>query len=83
VLGGLLNTWYLHVLPPNSPVPDCAFGDGFTDGGLGIVSARSFHPGGVHVAMADGSVRWIGNAIDQIVWQAAGTRNAGELVCFE
>ncbi len=78
LLGGLLNTWYLHVLSPNSQVPDCALGVGILDGGPGIVTARSFHHGGVHVGMADGSVRFAANTIAPQVWHALGTRNGAE-----
>ena len=83
LLGGQLNTWYLHVLPPNSSIPDCALGAGLVDGGIGIVSARSLHKGGLHVAMADGSVRFVANVIDLDVWRAIGTRNGGESVSIE
>ncbi len=76
LLGGWLNTWYAHILTPNSPIPDCGFGPAAVDGGAMVVTARSFHVGGVHVAMADGSVRFVSSDIDLRVWRAAGTRNA-------
>ena len=41
-------------------------------------SSRSMHPGGVHVLLADGSVRFIADSIERDVWQAAHTRNRGE-----
>ena len=40
-------------------------------------AARSRHPGGVNVAMADGAVAFISDSIDLIVWRSAATR-AGE-----
>ncbi len=40
--------------------------------------ARSFHPGGVQAVLADASVRFVSNSIDTAVWQALGTREAGE-----
>jgi prepilin-type processing-associated H-X9-DG protein len=40
-------------------------------------AARSKHPGGVNVAMADGAVAFISDSIDLIVWRSAATR-AGE-----
>jgi prepilin-type N-terminal cleavage/methylation domain-containing protein/prepilin-type processing-associated H-X9-DG protein len=41
--------------------------------------ARSQHSGGVNVAMADGSVRFVTNGIDLAVWRALGTRSGGEV----
>jgi prepilin-type N-terminal cleavage/methylation domain-containing protein/prepilin-type processing-associated H-X9-DG protein len=34
---------------------------------------RSYHPGGAQVGLADGSVRFVADTIDQVVFQAAGT----------
>jgi prepilin-type processing-associated H-X9-DG protein len=42
--------------------------------------ASSAHPGGVNVAMADGSVRFIKSSIAQSVWWGLGTRNGGEVI---
>ena len=39
--------------------------------------AQSDHSGGLHVAMADGSVRWVSNSVNTISWFNAFTR-AGE-----
>jgi prepilin-type N-terminal cleavage/methylation domain-containing protein/prepilin-type processing-associated H-X9-DG protein len=43
-----------------------------------VLWARSEHPGGVNVAMADASVRFVSNFVDQTAWRAAGSRNGGE-----
>lgn len=83
LLGGFLNTWYSHVLLPNSPIPDCSIGPAMIDGGPGIVSARSFHTGGVNVVNADASVRFTSDRINDTVWRAAGTRNLGEVASFD
>ena len=45
-----------------------------------IVSARSYHPGGVSASMADGSVRFISESIDVTLFRALGTRAGGEVV---
>lgn len=49
-------------------------------GKRGYAAARSQHPGGVTVAMADGSTRFVQDGVDWIVWRAAGTRNLEETV---
>lgn len=41
------------------------------------VTARSYHPGIVNVALMDGSVRSISEGIDSEIWRALGTRQSG------
>ncbi len=48
------------VLPPNKP--SCSYASG--DAGDGIWTAGSFHPGGCHIVMGDGSVHFISENID-------------------
>jgi prepilin-type N-terminal cleavage/methylation domain-containing protein/prepilin-type processing-associated H-X9-DG protein len=64
---------------PNSNSPDCSAWGGVGTG-LGNFSARSAHPGGVNVAMCDGSVRFIKDSISQVNWLSLGTRNGGEVL---
>jgi prepilin-type N-terminal cleavage/methylation domain-containing protein/prepilin-type processing-associated H-X9-DG protein len=45
-----------------------------------LLSANSNHPGGVNLALTDGSVRFIKNSISLVTWQALGTRNGGEVI---
>jgi len=72
--------YYKHTLPPNSRISDCML-PGF--GALfGIVTARSWHPGGVNVLMADGAVRFFGDSVDLDVWRAISTADGKELVSF-
>ncbi len=47
------------------------------------VTARSYHTGGVNVAMMDGSVRWFSDDIGLGVWQAYSTRDGGEIIPSE
>lgn len=76
MIAGKVFTAYNHVLAPNSPVPDCTSSPlTFNDSATG---ARSWHPGVVHVAFADGSTRAVGDAIDLRVWRAMATRDRGE-----
>ena len=51
-----------------------------TNAGMSNVADRSAHSGGVNAAMADGSVRFVVNDIQQAVWSAMGTRAGGETV---
>lgn len=43
-------------------------------------AARSMHPGGVNVTMADGSVNFFTDNISLSVWRSMGTRAGGELI---
>lgn len=74
--GARYSTFYASVTP-NSSVPDCG---NQHNNGTGVFAARSYHPGGVNAAFADGSVRWVGSSIDTGVWRALGTRDGGELI---
>jgi prepilin-type processing-associated H-X9-DG protein len=69
-----------HLLTPNSPISDCKR-HGTTDRHLqGVFTASSYHPGGVNSLWMDGSVRFVGDAIDTFVWRAVSTRAEGEQV---
>ena len=74
--GFLLSALYTHTLPPNYRGRDCIRHHTFDQGHL---ASRSHHPGGVNVAMTDGSVRFVGDRIKLEVWKALGTRSGGEL----
>ena len=76
-------------LPPNNMVPDrlnwCANNPVPQAPCIWIetdmfVSVRSYHPGGVNMALADGSARFISDAIDPVLFQGMGSRNGGEVV---
>ncbi|MBA4031823.1 MAG: prepilin-type cleavage/methylation domain-containing protein [Planctomyces sp.] len=88
------NVGFTPILPPNSPscINDA---NGSSDGASSVLSASSFHTGGVHALMADGAVRFISDNIDagslgatantlggpspHGVWGALGTRAGGEV----
>lgn len=78
LFAGYANTWYNHLLTPNSAIPDCS------NGGLllpqAAMTARSWHLGGVNAATADGAVRFVSENIDLSVWRALGTRAGQEVV---
>jgi prepilin-type N-terminal cleavage/methylation domain-containing protein/prepilin-type processing-associated H-X9-DG protein len=85
---------YTHYFPPNSLVPDsvypasyCVNTKRFAPCAATAVywaeqtyAARSIHPGGVNLLMADGSCRFIKNSISLIVWQAIASIGSGEVV---
>jgi prepilin-type N-terminal cleavage/methylation domain-containing protein/prepilin-type processing-associated H-X9-DG protein len=78
-------TLYNHYYGPNSPTPD-VFGASFHPSpakrfsAYGWRAARSFHPGGINLGFADGSVRFINQAVDLPTWRALATSNGGELI---
>lgn len=55
---------------------DCCPG-GAHDWGFGIIPPRSKHTGGVHVALGDGSVRFVSDNIDTLTFQRLGHRSDG------
>ena len=48
-----------------------------------MYGARSRHPGGVNVAMCDGSVRMVNDSIDLNTWRALSTIHGGETLAEE
>ncbi|NBR05862.1 MAG: DUF1559 domain-containing protein [Planctomycetes bacterium] len=82
-------TTFSTIYPPNSTVGDN------TQGYCGAVPkapcgaqsslnafslARSYHTGGVNMARADASVRFVTNSISPATWLAMGSRNGGEVI---
>jgi prepilin-type N-terminal cleavage/methylation domain-containing protein/prepilin-type processing-associated H-X9-DG protein len=63
-------TIYFHVLPPNGR--SCMFPPGRI-----ATSAASQHPGGVMMALCDGSVRFVSQTINLQTWRDIGQRNDG------
>ena len=47
------------------------------------IAASSQHTGGVHVAMGDGSVKFVSENISDVIWWALGSRNGGEVATLE
>jgi len=77
-IGGTKYTSYNHAAPPNSNFVDCAIPGHKPP--YGSFGARSHHRGGVLCLIADGSCRFVSDAIDQETWWALSTRNGGELI---
>jgi len=62
-------TIYNHALTPNQA--SCTNGGSFLSG---TYTSRSYHPGVVNLALADGSVRCINDAISLSAWRVLGSR---------
>ena len=74
---------YNHARTPNSGLIDCIGVEMASDvkiqyAGYGWRAARSRHPGGVNVLMADGSLQFFEDGVDPAVWRAASTRAGGD-----
>ncbi|HEX3148633.1 MAG TPA: DUF1559 domain-containing protein [Gemmataceae bacterium] len=75
---------YNHFYLPNDPTYDCVTNI-LTPGqqqytAAGFKAARSNHPGGVNLLLADGSVRFVTNSIGIVAWRALSTRAGGESI---
>ncbi len=79
-------TSYNHYYAPNDKVnPDCVSNFTGTDpvtrsSGHGLSTARSRHTGGVNTWYCDGSMHFLSDSIDMVVWRALATRSGGEVV---
>ena len=91
VEGDVHETGFTTTFTPNAVVPytdagatynidltSIRDGESTTSPTYAAVTARSFHPGHVNVAMLDGSVRTVVDAVDLVVWRAVGTRAGSE-----
>ncbi|WP_435011117.1 DUF1559 domain-containing protein [Tundrisphaera lichenicola] len=68
--------YYTHTLTPNSKLYDC----GDTSFSRAHMAPRSYHPGGVNVGFADGSVKFIKDSVAPTTFFALGTRGGGEVI---
>ena len=74
-IGSLGMTMFNTIVPPNStqyPWGDCRYTGGGYPNDATFANANSNHSGGVNVLMADGSVRFVKNSINQYTWWCAG-----------
>lgn len=85
---------YSHLLPPNSSLGDACMSNCTDDPtnrtpaqphnadwwGRWANGARSRHTGGVHVGMADGTVRFVSENINLTLWQSLASIGGGETV---
>ncbi len=71
---------YSHIMTPNFNA--CLFSnvDDEEQPGRTMIGASWLHPGGVNVAMLDGSVRFIKDSVAQQSWWAIATMAGGEVI---
>jgi prepilin-type processing-associated H-X9-DG protein len=77
---------YTHTVPPNFKGGDC-MDNSQRPGELANstlwaahLASRSYHTGGVNACFGDGSVRFVQDSIDPVVWLNLGTRAGGEVI---
>ena len=63
--------YYTHLQPPNADITEC------TDLNGAVSIARSYHSGGVNVGFSDGSIRFVSDSVDPILWAYLGSRADG------
>jgi prepilin-type N-terminal cleavage/methylation domain-containing protein len=71
---------YNHYLTPNSATFDCVNNDATTYTAFAWRGARSNHEGGVNLLVGDGSVRFVTNGVDPVLWRSLSTRAGGEVI---
>ncbi|MGC1274124.1 MAG: DUF1559 domain-containing protein [Planctomycetaceae bacterium] len=49
-------------------------------GSIAEAGFGSYHIGGAHIGLGDGSVRFVSDSVNLVVWHGLGTRNGGEVV---
>ncbi len=75
----VMQAWsYNTILAPNDFLTTNHECEAFSD--QAALAARSRHPGGVNVAMADGSVDFVDDDIDILIWQSKSTKKGGEAI---
>jgi len=65
---------YTHITRPNRKA--CNAGNPWDS----YVGASSKHNGGVNISFLDGSVRFVRNGVNYLVWRGAGTMNGQEAI---
>ena len=94
--GRVHQTGFTAALGPNSatPVAGGEAGGGAADGDFtacregkscegptrAAVTSRSYHDGGVHCLLMDGSARFVAESVQLDTWRAVSTRDGGEVV---
>jgi prepilin-type processing-associated H-X9-DG protein len=78
--GGICMTMFNTICTPNDQADEWAYCSNSSGAVSNYSNADSYHPGGVNVLMADGSVKFIKNSINQTAWWSLGSIAGGEVV---
>jgi prepilin-type N-terminal cleavage/methylation domain-containing protein/prepilin-type processing-associated H-X9-DG protein len=79
--GSMAISLFNTIATPNMYNGSFAYCSRIGSGGRSDISnADSWHPGGINVTLADGSVRFIKNSISMQIWMALGTKAGGEVI---
>ena len=76
-------TIFNTIVTPNSvtyPWSVCKWGTSGAAQQSEYIKADSYHPGGVNVLFADGSVRFVKDGVNVNTWMALGTRANSEVI---
>jgi prepilin-type processing-associated H-X9-DG protein len=68
------------IVPPDSKAPNCNVNPNGTIDDPGTYGLSSYHPGGANVLVADGSVRFLKDSVDNQTLWALGSRAGGEVI---
>jgi hypothetical protein len=70
-------SYYSHTLTPNSRRRDCVRATGLDRIHAAV---RSYHTGGAHIVLGDGSVRFASDNVDEMTWRRVGAIGDGQVV---
>jgi prepilin-type N-terminal cleavage/methylation domain-containing protein/prepilin-type processing-associated H-X9-DG protein len=78
---GVCSTMFTTIVTPNSRQDQWTHCSNTGSGALSVfANTDSFHPGGVNMLAADGSVKFIKDTVNQTAYWAFGTKAGGEVV---
>jgi prepilin-type N-terminal cleavage/methylation domain-containing protein/prepilin-type processing-associated H-X9-DG protein len=81
VQGAMCATLFNTIVPPNGQSQGWAYCSNVGSGACSNISnVDSYHPGGANIGMADGSIRFAKNSVNQPTWWALGTIGGGEVI---
>ena len=80
VHGAMAMTLFNTVVTPNGESDQWSYCSNDSGSVANFSNADSYHAGGVNVLMADGSVRFVKDSVNQVTWWSIGTIAGSEVV---